>query len=44
MENYVSIQVGCLRFLDSHRFLPSSKDNLFKNLDIMDSNNIKDEL
>ena len=24
MENYVSVQVGCLRFLDSYRFLSSS--------------------
>ena len=32
MENYVSIQVGCLRFLDSYSFLSSSLDKLVKSL------------
>ena len=27
MENYVSVQVGCLRFLDSCRFLSTNLEN-----------------
>ena len=46
MENYVSIQVGCLRFLDSYRSLSSSLDKLVKSLDnlhVMDENGFKDK-
>ena len=51
MENYVSEQVGCLRFLDSYRFLHSSLDKLMKSMQsgansfsIMDENGFTDEL
>ena len=47
MENYVSVEVGCLRFLDSHRFLNSGLDKLVKSINsfpIMDENGLDDEL
>ena len=47
MENYVSVRVGCLRFLDSYRFLSSRVDKFVKSLDslpIMDENCLADDL
>ena len=47
MENYVSVQVGCLRFLDSYRSLSTNLDKLVKSINsfpIMDENGPDDEL
>ena len=46
MENYVSVQIGCIRFLDSYRFLGSSLQQLVKNINnfpIMDTNGFNDD-
>ena len=32
-EEYISVTYGCIRFLDSYRFLSSSLDSLIKTLD-----------
>ena len=47
LENYVSVQVGCLRFLDSYRFLSSSLQEFIASLDTfehMDSEGLIDDL
>ena len=47
MENYISVQIVCLRYLDSYRFLPNSLDKLVQSRNefhIMDSLNLTDEL
>uniref|UniRef100_UPI003D0B846D hypothetical protein n=1 Tax=Sulfurimonas sp. TaxID=2022749 RepID=UPI003D0B846D len=42
-EEYISIQVGCLRFLDSYRFLSSSLSNITKSMDDKDFKILKSE-
>ena len=47
MKNYVSVQVGCLRFLDSYRFLSSTLQKLIASLDTlkyMNSEGLIDDL
>ena len=31
-EDYISVNSGCIRFIDSYRFLSSGLDSLVKNL------------
>ena len=40
---YISVTYGCIRFIDSCRFLSESLNKLVKNLDIDDLNILKKE-
>ena len=42
-EEYISINYGCIRFIDSYRFFSSSLDKLVQNLDENDFNILKKE-
>ena len=42
-EEYISVTYGCIRFIDSYRFLSSSLDKLVKNLDEDDFKILKKE-
>ena len=42
-EEYISVTYGCIRFIDSYRFLSSSLDSLVKNLDEDDFKILKKE-
>ena len=42
-EEYVSVRYGCIRFIDSYRFLSESLDKLVKNLDEGDFKILKKE-
>ena len=47
MENYVSVEEGCLKFLDPYRFLSTNLDKLVKSINsfsIMDENGFTDEI
>ena len=42
-EKYISVRYGCIRFIDSYRFLSESLDKLVKNLDEADFKILKKE-
>ena len=42
-EEHISVTYGCIRFIDSYRFLSESLDNLVKNLDVDDFKILKKE-
>ena len=47
MESYVSVEVGCLKFLDSYRFPSTNLDKLVKSINSfpkLDVNGLEDEL
>ena len=46
-ENYNSVKIGCLKFLDSYRFLDASSDKLsttLKSFPSLDKNGMEDDL
>ena len=45
-EKYISVKIGCLKFLDSYRFLDASLDNLsetLKSFPSLDANGMEDD-
>ena len=42
-EEYISVRYGCIRFIDSYRFLSESLEKLVKNLDDNDFKTLKKE-
>ena len=46
-ENYISVKIGCLKYLDSYRFLDASLDKLSMTLSSfpsLDANGMEDDL